>query len=246
MSSESNSTRRTAFRRFLGALLLLGRKELPLLIGLLAIAAGLWAFVELADEVLEHETLAIDRALLLSMRNAEDLSDPIGPRWFEETARDFTALGGVGVLATITLASAGFLVLDGKHRAALFVLLAVTSGQAISMFLKYWFDRPRPDLVPHGSHVYTSSFPSGHSLMATVTYLTLGVLLARTVTDRRLKVYLVSLAILLSAAIGASRVYLGVHWPTDVLAGWTLGACWAIFCWIIELYLQRAGQVEQA
>jgi undecaprenyl-diphosphatase len=222
------------------------RKELPTLIGLLILTAGLWAFVELADEVLEQETLSVDRAVLLAMRNPTNLSDPLGPRWIEESARDFTALGGVGVLSAITLASAGFLLLDHKRRAAVFVVSAVGSGLLLSTLLKHGFDRPRPDLVPHGSHVYSASFPSGHAMMSAITYLTLGVLLARTVADRRLRLYLVSLAVLLTAAVGVSRVYLGVHWPTDVLAGWTLGGCWAIFCWIIELWLQRIGQIERA
>jgi len=219
---------------------------LPTLIALLVVAGGLWGFVKLADEVQENETLSLDRSVLLAMRNPADLSDPIGPRWFEETARDVTALGGVGILSAMTLASAGLLVLQKKHRAAMFILVAVGGGLLLSTLLKYGFDRPRPDLVPHGSHVYTASFPSGHSMMSAVTYLTLGTLLARTISDRKVKIYLIVIAIVVTASVGVSRVYLGVHWPSDVLAGWTLGACWAIACWTVELWSQRAGRVETA
>jgi undecaprenyl-diphosphatase len=100
--------------------------------------------------------------------------------------------------------------------------------------------------VPHGAIVYTASFPSGHAMLAAVVYLTLGALLARVQPRLVLKLYLLGLAILLTIAVGVSRVYLGVHWPTDVLAGWTLGAAWALFCWAAALWLQRRGQVESA
>ncbi|MEX2114924.1 MAG: phosphatase PAP2 family protein [Pirellulales bacterium] len=222
----------------------LGRIELVPLVLLLLVGAGLWAFVELADEVTEGDTAAWDRAILLSLRNPDDPSDPLGPRWLEELGRDVTALGGVGVLLFITVATAGFLALDEKRHAALFVLAAVLGGLLVSSVLKRSFERPRPDLVPHGSHVYTSSFPSGHSTMATATYLTLGALLARVSRRRVLKIYFLSLAIFLSLAVGISRVYLGVHWPSDVFAGWTLGASWALLCWTVALVLQRKGQVE--
>jgi undecaprenyl-diphosphatase len=115
----------------------------------------------------------------------------------------------------------------------------------LSTVLKEVIDRPRPDLVPHGQHVYTKSFPSGHSMLSAVTYLTLGALLARLQKRRSLKLYALALAIFLSLAIGVSRVYLGVHWPTDVLAGWSAGAAWAVLCWVIARVLQQRGQVEQ-
>jgi undecaprenyl-diphosphatase len=222
----------------------LGRIELTPLVLLLLVGACMWAFVELADEVTEGDTQSLDRTLLLALRNPDDPSDPLGPRWLEELGRDVTALGGVGVLLFITVATAGFLALDGKSHAALFLVVAVVGGLIASSLLKRSFERPRPDLVPHGSYVYTSSFPSGHSTMATATYLTLGALLARVSPTRVLKIYFLSLAILVSLAVGVSRVYLGVHWPTDVFAGWTLGASWALLCWTVALVLQRRGQVE--
>lgn len=218
--------------------------ELWPLIALVVIAGGIWIFAELADEVKEGGTRRIDTQILLALRNPADRSDPLGPPWVEETERDFTALGGVAVMSLLTLGVCGFLLIDGKDRAAVLVLIAVGGGLLWSTVLKHGFERPRPDLVPHGSYVYTSSFPSGHSTMAAATYLTLGALLARVQRRRRLKAFLLGFAILITLLVGVSRVYLGVHWPTDVLAGWTLGGIWALICWLLARWLQRRGQVE--
>ena len=158
--------------------------------------------------------------------------------------RDFTALGGVGVLTLLTISVAGYLVLTGKRRASLDVVLSIVGGIVLSSLIKAGFDRPRPDLVPYGSQVYTASFPSGHSMMAAVVYLTLGALLARLRASVRVKAYVLSLAVFLTLLVGVSRVYLGVHWPTDVLGGWAMGAAWALFCWLVTLWLQTQGKVE--
>jgi undecaprenyl-diphosphatase len=124
------------------------------------------------------------------------------------------------------------------------VLVSVAGGLLLSTLFKEAFDRPRPDLVPHGATVYTASFPSGHSMMAAVTYLTLAVMYARVEPRRAVKIYLIAVATLIILFVGASRVYLGVHWPTDVVAGWLAGATWALFCWLIARWLQRRGAVE--
>ena len=226
------------------ALAWLGRRERAVLVTLLAVLGAAWAFTELADEVLEGETRAADELLLLSLRTADDPSDPVGPAWLEEMARDVTGLGGVGILTFVTLASAGFLALQRQPHLAWYVLLAVGGGMLLSTLLKAAFDRPRPDLVAHGQVVYTSSFPSGHSMMSAVAFLTLGALLASAQSSWLLKAYLLILAALLAVAVGATRVYLGVHWPTDVLAGWTAGAAWALACWSFARYLRRRGKVE--
>jgi undecaprenyl-diphosphatase len=146
--------------------------ELLPLIALIVVAGGIWIFAELADEVREGETRRINTRILLALRNPADRSDPLGPPWVEETERDFTALGGIAVMSLLTLGVCGFLLIDGKDRAAVLVLIAVGGGLLWSSVLKHGFERPRPDLVPHGSYVYTSSFPSGHSTMAAATYLT--------------------------------------------------------------------------
>jgi undecaprenyl-diphosphatase len=220
------------------------RFELFALVSLLLCALGAWAFVEVADEVLEGETHAWDRWILQALRTPGDAADPLGPEWLEEAMRDITALGGLAVVAGLTLLVTGFLLLDGRRSMALTVLLAVSSGVAASLVLKASFGRPRPDLVPHQAYVATSSFPSGHSMVSAVAYLTLGGLLARTFARRRLKVYVLGAAVLLAALIGTSRVYLGVHWPSDVLAGWAAGAFWASLCWFIAWRLQLFGGAE--
>ncbi len=135
------------------------RYELSALVVLALVAGSIWAFVELADEVTEGDTHTFDEALLLAMRNPNDLSDPIGPRWVEELFRDFTGLGGVGVLTFLTFAVSGFLLMERRWRVALLVLAAVFGGLTLSLVLKELFTRPRPNLVPHGSYVYTASFP---------------------------------------------------------------------------------------
>ena len=144
----------------------------------------------------------------------------------------------------MVLTIAGFLAMTRKGYAALFVLASVIGGVLISQTMKWAYARPRPELVPHGAEVYTASFPSGHSMMAAVVYLTLGALLARTQADRAVKIYILAVAIIVTVLVGVSRVYLGVHWPTDVLAGWSLGAAWALTCWLVMTWLQSRGQVE--
>ena len=224
----------------------MGRHELATLLLVVAVAAGVWFFAELADEVRDGDALPFDQAVLLAMRNPQDLSDSVGPRWVEEIGRDLTALGGVALLTFLTLAAAGYLLLERKRHAAVFLLVAVTGGVLLSLALKGSFARPRPDLVPHGSYVFTTSFPSGHSMMSAITYLTLGALLARTHPHPRIRAYVLMLAVLMTFAVGVSRVYLGVHWPTDVLAGWAAGATWALLCWLAARWLQRRGRVEAA
>lgn len=214
----------------------------PVLAALALGAAAVWGFLEVADEVLEGEIDALDRRILLAFRGADGA--PLGPGWLQEMLRDFTALGGTGVLVFVTLAAVGFLLLDRKRHAALTVLLAVVGGQALSTVLKLGFDRDRPDLVPHGMQVYTASFPSGHAMMAAVTWLTLGALLAGVHASWRAKAYFLGVAILITLVVGTSRVYLGVHWPSDVLAGWAVGAAWACLCWAVMRALQREGKVE--
>lgn len=207
-------------------------------------AAAFYLFIAVADEVMEGEAGSLDREILLALRTPGDRSDPLGPPWLEETMRDFTALGGTGVLTLLTLLVLAFLMMTRKRHAALLVAFSVAGGTALSQVLKWGFDRPRPDLVPHGMAVYSQSFPSGHAMLSAVVYLTLGALLARTQARTRVKVFLLASAAVLTVIVGISRIYLGVHWPTDVLGGWALGAAWASACWLLMLWLQRKGEVE--
>jgi undecaprenyl-diphosphatase len=168
------------------------------------------------------------------------------PPRIPDAVRDITALGSGSVLVLIVTATIIFLIIEKQVLAALFVFLSVAGGQIVSSLLKLEVDRPRPDIVPHLAEVHTLSFPSGHAMLSAVTYLTLGELLARVTPNRAVKIYLLGLAIVLTLIVGASRIYLGVHWPSDVLAGWFAGAAWAMLCWLIAQWVLRRGEAGQS
>ena len=206
---------------------------IPVLV--IVVLAGIWGFLELASEVMEKETRQFDEAVLLAMREPGNPSDPVGSKQVEEMARDLTALGGVTLLTGVTLVSFGIALFAGRVRLAVAGVVSVLSGSIILSLLKHGYDRPRPELVGHGTFVYNASFPSGHSMMSAMVWLTLGILLARTQTKKRVRVFIVAISVLITLLVGVSRVYLGVHWPTDVLAGWTLGGAWAVMFWLIAM-----------
>jgi undecaprenyl-diphosphatase len=216
----------------------LGRREGLLLAGVLVVVAGAWGFIALADEVRERGTPRIDHVL-----NQYCYYHP-GPRWLQEAGRDLTALGGIAVLTLIVGAVAGYLLLN-RLRGMVFLVIAATLGALLlTTSLKHVIDRDRPPERQAGVIVYTQSFPSGHSALSASIYLTLGGLLARTTNRRAIKLYFICIALLLTFLIGCSRVYLGAHYPTDVLAGWTVGLVWAIVCWITARELQLRRMVE--
>ena len=173
---------------------------------------------------------ALDRYLLLSLRNPAELSDPVGPAWLQRAAVDLTALGGHTVLVLLVLASAGVLALARRRADALWLMVATAGAMLLNHGLKAAFARARPDLVDHLVEVVSPSFPSGHALMSAAVYLTLAGLLGRRGVDAPVRRSLFWLAVALVLLIGISRVYLGVHWPSDVLGGWVLGALWAWGC----------------
>lgn len=213
----------TAWRRLLSI-------ERTLLLALAALAAALFGFFKLASEVGEGDTLAFDRGLILALRDAADPSRPIGPAWLTEAMTNVTAFGSVTGLLLVCAVAIGFLLLSGRRRTALFVLFATAGGETLAALLKLAYERPRPAIVPHLVEVTSASFPSGHAADSAIVYFTLAALIARTVHERALRLYILGVAALLTLLIGASRVYLGVHWPSDVLAGWTIGAAWALAC----------------
>ncbi len=210
---------------------LLRRIESRALILVIGLAGALWAFFNVASEVGEGDTAALDRQVLLALRNPTNPGDPIGSRSFEESMRDVTALGGFTVVTLVTVVAVAAFLFHGRRRHALVLAATVLLANISSEVAKSLYARPRPDLVPHGSYVYSASFPSGHSTLSAATYLTLAVLIASLEPNRGTKVMVVVLAGILVFAIGFSRVYLGVHWPSDVLAGWSLGGAWALAAW---------------
>ncbi|MBY0397322.1 MAG: phosphatase PAP2 family protein [Thermoleophilia bacterium] len=213
--------------------------------GLAAVAAAAFLVLGLADRVSVGTTQRLDEWVLRAFRHAADPSNPIGPPWFEEAVRDLTALGGVAVLLVVIGAAAGFLAMNRAWHAMWLTLGSSLGGLVLGVLLKGLFDRPRPDVVPHLMRAASSSFPSGHSLNSAVVYLTLGLILAEVGRTRRQKSYFVGLALTLTGLVGFSRVYLGVHYPTDVLAGWLAGSAWALSCCLLTYYLKRSGSVEE-
>lgn len=218
---------------------LLAKVEFPLLLAGLVIAGCLWGFEELMEVARASTPHAFDTEILLAFRHAGQPDSPIGPPWLQGAVRDITALGSSAVLVLITAATIMYLLLVRRPGTALFVFAAIAGGQVLSSLLKLEVDRPRPDLVSHLVTETSLSFPSGHAMLSAVTYLTLGSLAARFLPDRRAKIFVLGLAVLVTVLVGISRVYLGVHWPSDVLAGWCAGFAWAMLCWLAARLLQR-------
>ena len=227
---------------FASRLARLGQHEVGILVAVFICASLIWAFGFIADEVVEGDTHKLDMAILMSLRTGSP-PDLLGPPWFEEMMRDITALGSYAFIIIIVSAAVGYLLLVRKWALALLTLGAVLGGMLISNLLKMGFDRPRPG-VEHAARVFTPSFPSGHAMLSAVTFLTLGALLTRANVDWRAKAYFLTVAVLLTIIVGCSRIYLGVHYPSDVLAGWCVGSAWALICWSVALWLQSRGDVE--
>jgi undecaprenyl-diphosphatase len=223
----------------LGTGILKPRYALMALIALLLVGFGL-----IADEVGEGDSLDFDKAVLAALREPGNLQDPIGPVWVEEAARDITALGGVAFLSLLVTLIVIHFLLQRKWRTGAFLAFVVVAGTLISNALKAFFDRPRPDLTGI-VHVVTASFPSGHATVSAVTYLSLGVVLARASERHRMKVFYILTAIFLTGIVGLSRLYLGVHYPTDVAAGWAIGGAWAILCALATAPAGQRTPIEQ-
>ena len=196
-------------------------------------AGGLLAFIGIAAVAVPGDPHWLDRAILLGLRDPADLSDAVGPELLEKFFTDITALGGRAVLGLVGVLVAGFLALARQWASLGLVLVTLVGGSILSDTMKALFEQPRPDLVAHLVEVHSMSFPSGHATYSALAYLTFGTLLARAQPRTILKLYVMATAVFLTLLVGLSRVFLGVHYPSDVLAGWSLGAAWAMACWFV-------------
>lgn len=211
-----------------------------LIVALIVVACGL-GFVTLSEEVFEGETRHIDEWLLRSLRRNDDPAVPIGPSWLREAGMDITALGSPAILVLMISAVLGLMQIRGKRREMALTIVISLSGSLFALLLKYLLGRDRPTVVPHLREVTTPSFPSGHAMVSAVVFMTLGILLTKIVEGRRAKLYCLAWALLLTILVGISRIYLGVHYPTDVVAGWLAGIGWALGCYAFLQMFDRMG-----
>lgn len=179
---------------------------------------------------------------MLALREPADLSDPVGPEWLEKFAIDLTSLGGHTVLTLLVIIVGAYLLLAGRRATAALLAGSAVGAALVSHGFKLLVDRARPDVVEHLVEVSTPSFPSGHALLSACVYLTLGALLARQFPQPALRRFFIGVAAGITMLVGLSRVYLGVHWPSDVLAGWIVGALWAWGCWVLASSMRSGGR----
>jgi undecaprenyl-diphosphatase len=236
--------RLTAFR---GEALRFARAEAAPLAALgLALAATL-TFVEVADDASEADGQSLDQAVLMALRpNPATPDQPWGPWWLHEAAADLTSLGGISVLSLFALAAVGFLLISRKWLSATLLVVGLAGGVMLSEGLKALFERARPPAQYQMVETLNASFPSGHALLSTVFYLTLGVMLTNAFPQRRLKAYALVVAVTIAVLIGLTRIYLGAHWASDVVGGWCVGVAWAMALWLAAHAIQRVQRRRHA
>jgi undecaprenyl-diphosphatase len=203
-----------------------------------------WIFIRLATKVKGGATKELDETILRMLRHRDNLAIPRGPKWLSQASHDITFLGSGTNLTLASGIAVGFLCLQRRFRAVGFLIVSLGSGLILSYLLKNFFLRERPIVVPRLTHFDPGSFPSGHSMGAALVYLTLGGILSRQTRRLLKKAYFLSIALALSVLVGISRIYLGVHFPSDVLAGWAVGSLWSAICTQTARWLQREGTVE--
>jgi len=207
-------------------------------LNLIVLVLAVIVFCVIAHEVADGDHIPIERQFMQSLRTSA-IAGSVGKPWIVEIARDITALGSVVVLTTLTAFVVGFLALSRRFEAAAFLAIAALGGQCLNAALKTYYGRERPDPSLRWIEIDSLSFPSGHATSSAVIYLTLAVLLVRLAENRAEKIYLIAAALFISFLVGFSRVYLGVHYPTDVIAGWAVGIAWAQLCWFATQAIGR-------
>lgn len=228
----------TFFRRMLR----IARTEIAALSALFIVALSVMTFVEVADDMTEADGQAFDQAVLTWMQPVA--GDPRGPWWLKEAAADLTSLGGISVLTLFAVIVFAFLLIQRKRLSALLLVVGLVGGVALSEGLKAAFERQRPPAPFQAVETLNASFPSGHALLATVFYLTLGVMLTRAFPRAHLKAFVLGVAMLIALLVGLTRVYLGAHWAMDVFAGWCAGAAWAMALWLVAYAVGRRQAVS--
>ena len=223
----------TSIRRFFAWM----RADLRLVAELAAIGILILVFLKVAHETTQFDTDDMDEKILLALRNTPD--DPIGSPQVEAAVMHISALGSGAVTGLFILIFTLYFALAGRWRYALLMLATALGTLAAMGLLKWAYGRERPTIVTQIDPPGGLSFPSGHSMISMALYLTLGMLLAQAEKKRHLKIFVIATSAVLALMIGVSRMYLGVHWPTDVLAGWTAGATWALIC---GLAIRRVGR----
>ncbi|MDB6114909.1 MAG: phosphoesterase [Lacunisphaera sp.] len=224
----------------------LDRSEVLFLVGALAFSLGVWLFLAVADEVFDRDHQATEEHWMLALRNPQNPAEPKGGPAVAEIARDITALGGATVVVTATALVSGCLLLRRQWRTVLVLVATTGGGYGVSLALKSAYGRERPTVVPPLDQVSSTSFPSGHAMCSAIFYLTMGALLAHATPRHREKIYFIAAAGALMFLIGCSRVLLGVHYPTDVLAGWSAGTAWALLCWLATARWRSQDASHQA
>lgn len=230
----------TFFRRALR----IARTEIAAVSALFVVALGVMTFIEVADDMTEADGQAFDQAVLMWVQPVA--GEPRGPWWLHEAAADLTSLGGISVLTMFAIVAFAFLLIQRKRLSALLLVVGLAGGVALSEGLKALFERERPPVEYQAVETLNASFPSGHALLSTVFYLTLGVMLTRAFPQRRLKAFVLGAAMLVALLIGLTRIYLGAHWASDVFAGWSVGAAWAMVLWLVAYGTQRLQQSRHA
>jgi undecaprenyl-diphosphatase len=213
-----------------------------------ALAAALICWAGFAFIVALVETghiTAFDEAGLRLWRESSDLALPHGPAWLRDAVRDYTALGGALLRNLFALGAIMALSFLKLRREAILFALTIGTGWMVEYGLKVLIGRPRPTIVPHLMEAGGNSFPSSHSFNAAVVYIAMALAFAAISPRRSVRWTVVAGAMLLTLLVALSRVWLGVHYPTDAIAGWLGGAGWAFMASAL-LYQPAKAVAEQA